>query len=401
MNKKVYKAHLRVVAIERKNELRMYLAFHTSLTLYPLGAMAGIIRFELPMDAWCQGCKRHYGKGTRWNAKKEEDGAYFRTKIWKFTMTCHSCPAVIVIATDPKNTTYDFREGLKQKDEEGTVDPLESTAAAGQQESLDALYKTGGHAGAAEREAKRTNEMYKLEHAQDDYRRAATEEERMGVLLEVGSTQRQYDYDANAALRQAMRGRRAQAAALVAEQASLQLAVPLLAESEDDRLNARQLAQQQPHLMLQERRRSRGIVNDANKDAKRQRLALATSSAFGASSVLHQRGLQANALFSAVPALANAARAAHEQGYRDERCTSHASAHSTLPVIKKRARKLPLNDTKKGMETVTAAGVPPSDPSICTPSETVEVASTRQVGDAELNALSSLSGLYDSDSGNE
>ena len=54
------------------------------------------------MDAWCSGCERHYGKGTRWNAKKEADGKYFSTKIFKFTMTCHSCPVKIVIATDPK-----------------------------------------------------------------------------------------------------------------------------------------------------------------------------------------------------------------------------------------------------------------------------------------------------------
>lgn len=357
------------------------------------------------MDAWCQGCERHYGKGTRWNAKKEEDGAYFRTKIWKFTMTCHSCPAVIVIATDPKNTTYDFREGLKQKDEEGSVDPLESTAAAGQQESLDALYKTGGHAGATEREAKRTNEMYKLEHAQDDYRRAATEEERMGVLLEVGSTQRQYDYDANAALRQAMRGRRAQAAALVAEQATLQLAVPLLAESEEDRLNAKRLAQQQPHLMLQERRRSRGVVNDAKQDAKRHRQALATSSAFGASSVLHQRGLQANAISNAVPALAAAARTAQVQFSRGGKSTAYASTHSALPVMKKRARKLPPDDSKKGMKAATAAAdASPRDLGKGTPIDTMKVIAARvkPAGDAgETNALSSLSGLYCSDSEND
>lgn len=62
----------------------------------------GIIRFELPYDGWCEGCGRHIGKGTRYNAKKEQDGKYFSTKIWKFTMTCATCPQEFVIATDPK-----------------------------------------------------------------------------------------------------------------------------------------------------------------------------------------------------------------------------------------------------------------------------------------------------------
>jgi hypothetical protein len=46
----------------------------------------GIIRFELPMDGWCEGCGKFLMKGTRWNAKKDPDGKYFSTKIWKFTM---------------------------------------------------------------------------------------------------------------------------------------------------------------------------------------------------------------------------------------------------------------------------------------------------------------------------
>ena len=78
----------------------------------------GVIRFELPYDGWCMGCQRHFGKGTRFNAKKEADGAYFSTKIWKFTMNCATCPQEFVIATDPKNSDYDFRSGIKKKDEE-------------------------------------------------------------------------------------------------------------------------------------------------------------------------------------------------------------------------------------------------------------------------------------------
>jgi len=43
----------------------------------------GIIRFELPFDGWCVKCEQHLGKGLRFNAKKEKEGKYFTTQIYR------------------------------------------------------------------------------------------------------------------------------------------------------------------------------------------------------------------------------------------------------------------------------------------------------------------------------
>lgn len=175
----------------------------------------GIIRFELMYDAWCKGCGRHYGKGTRFNAKKEKDGKYFSTNIYKFTMRCHTCPQTIVVATDPKvratscrlyqapntcsltllfasqNTDYEFREGLQKKDEEFSV-KTEDGVDDRIQEKLDEIYKVGGHAAEQERHDKKTNAIYKLEHEKEEKRRVASESERLEILYELGEARRLY-----------------------------------------------------------------------------------------------------------------------------------------------------------------------------------------------------------------
>lgn len=78
----------------------------------------GIIRFELPFDGWCLGCKRHMSKGLRFNAKKEKLGKYFSTQIWGFRMKCYSCEQRFLIKTDPENRTYDFAEGLRKMEQD-------------------------------------------------------------------------------------------------------------------------------------------------------------------------------------------------------------------------------------------------------------------------------------------
>ncbi|KAH8055046.1 hypothetical protein JL722_8468 [Aureococcus anophagefferens] len=75
----------------------------------------GLIRFELPFDGWCEGCGRHVGKGVRFNAKKDADGKYHSTTVWKFTMQCPSCTTKFVIKTDPAKSDYDFASGIRRK----------------------------------------------------------------------------------------------------------------------------------------------------------------------------------------------------------------------------------------------------------------------------------------------
>ncbi|CAN0097779.1 unnamed protein product, partial [Hapterophycus canaliculatus] len=76
----------------------------------------GKIRFELPVHGWCLGCGRHIGRGTRFNATKDQAGTYYSTKIWQFSMKCPSCSTVMIIKTDPKNTDYEYVEGIRKKD---------------------------------------------------------------------------------------------------------------------------------------------------------------------------------------------------------------------------------------------------------------------------------------------
>lgn len=96
-----------------------------------------------------------------------------------------------------QNTDYAFREGLKKKEEE-----FEVTAQSGAdsvearvQEKLDQIYHVGGHSAEEERHARATNAIYKLEHAQDDKRRVATEAEKIQTLFDLGQTRRLYSPD--------------------------------------------------------------------------------------------------------------------------------------------------------------------------------------------------------------
>lgn len=65
-----------------------------------------ILPFHLP----------HVEQGTRFNAKKDQAGTYYTTKIWQFSMKCPSCSTVLIIKTDPKNTDYEYVEGIRKKD---------------------------------------------------------------------------------------------------------------------------------------------------------------------------------------------------------------------------------------------------------------------------------------------
>ncbi|XP_040306034.1 putative splicing factor YJU2B isoform X1 [Herpailurus yagouaroundi] len=44
-----------------------------------------IIRFEMPYNIWCDGCKNHIGMGVRYNAEKKKVGNYYTTPIYRKT----------------------------------------------------------------------------------------------------------------------------------------------------------------------------------------------------------------------------------------------------------------------------------------------------------------------------
>lgn len=78
----------------------------------------GIIRLELPFDCWCSDCSRHLAKGKRFNAKKEANGKYYTTQLWKFEFKCPSCDALLELRTDPANSDYAVARALRRKVEE-------------------------------------------------------------------------------------------------------------------------------------------------------------------------------------------------------------------------------------------------------------------------------------------
>jgi len=211
----------------------------------------GLIRFELPFDGWCTACGRHVGKGVRFNAKKDADGKYHSTTIWKFTTRCPSCTATFVVKTDPARSDYVFSGDLRRK-----VESYGEDAALGYRQLTDtdhrekekalkrradpiARLERGNDDRAAARKA--AGELY------EDYERAARHEDSSGV---------------NALLRKRHRAVRETAAAADATARSLGLAVPLLPHDPRDAATARAVAFRRPTRAARAAK-SAGIFGDA------------------------------------------------------------------------------------------------------------------------------------------
>jgi coiled-coil domain-containing protein 130 len=179
----------------------------------------GIIRFELPFDAWCLGCGTHMTKGLRFNAKKEKDGKYFTTQIWAFTMKCFSCEQRFVIKTDPQNATYDMAEGIRKHEQDFTPDVDDSLIVATSDETKQLIA---------------TDPMFRLQHVEEDKQKTLSAKERMVALMEVQDAQFKDYYDANSLLRNKNRKRKKRDIELKNEGAARGLAFPLLEPSQQD-----------------------------------------------------------------------------------------------------------------------------------------------------------------------
>ena len=79
--------------------------------------LKGVVRFELPFKCVCTSCNKPIGKGTRFNAKKEDAGSFYSSKIYKFTFKCYECKGVMVLRTNPEKADYDFVSGIRRKEE--------------------------------------------------------------------------------------------------------------------------------------------------------------------------------------------------------------------------------------------------------------------------------------------
>ncbi|XP_033927878.1 probable splicing factor YJU2B [Melopsittacus undulatus] len=76
-----------------------------------------VIRFEMPFNIWCDGCKNHIGMGVRYNAEKKKVGNYYTTPIYRFRMKCHLCVNHIELQTDPAGCDYVIVSGARRKEE--------------------------------------------------------------------------------------------------------------------------------------------------------------------------------------------------------------------------------------------------------------------------------------------
>ena len=184
----------------------------------------GIIRFELPFDCWCLKCNRHMCKGLRFNAKKDRDGKYFSTTIWSFKMKCYDCDQHFIIKTDPKNSTYDLVEGIRQMEQEFQADIDDSIIEATTDE---------------QREKLTSDPIFRLQHEKEDLKKAENAKSQLSLLLNMRETVSRNDYDSNSNLRNEHRKRKRRANELLAEGKSLGLSIPLVEPNLSDSHNAK------------------------------------------------------------------------------------------------------------------------------------------------------------------
>lgn len=192
-----------------------------------------IIRFEMPYNIWCDGCKNHIGMGVRYNAEKKKVGNYYTTPIYRFRMKCHLCVNYIEMQTDPATCDYVIVSGAARKEERWNM---------AENEQILTTERT-------EKEKLETDAMYKLDHGGKD-----KEKLRAAVpsLSELQQHQARWkdDFELNCDLRKNFRtekkARREQEEKDNAFRKKLGLSIPLLPESNEDRKLAELLTLQAP-----------------------------------------------------------------------------------------------------------------------------------------------------------
>mmetsp|Transcript_8296 Transcript_8296/g.9483 ORF Transcript_8296/g.9483 Transcript_8296/m.9483 type:complete len:285 (+) Transcript_8296:208-1062(+) len=183
----------------------------------------GIVRFELPYNAWCLGCDRAIGQGTRYNAKKEKAGKYFTTQIWEFHTKCATCPQKFVIRTDPKNSDYEFVSGLRK---------IESQPSAESARTIVLLDDK-------QKERLASDPMFSLEYNEGNKIKAARQKKQILRLQTHNDATKKFDFQMNRALRSKNRGVRKREKRLQKEGKDLGLPFPLAPENETEGRDAR------------------------------------------------------------------------------------------------------------------------------------------------------------------
>lgn len=148
-----------------------------------------IIRFEMPYNIWCDGCKNHIGMGVRYNAEKTKVGMYYSTSVYQFRMKCHLCDNYFEIKTDPGNLDYVIVSGARRQ--ENRWDPAENEQiVADTKEVQRKLFD---------------DPMFKLEHIAKDVKSGDTSKPVIGRLYERNDDVWRDNYEANCRLRATFR----------------------------------------------------------------------------------------------------------------------------------------------------------------------------------------------------
>uniref|UniRef100_A0A672YZ35 Probable splicing factor YJU2B n=2 Tax=Sphaeramia orbicularis TaxID=375764 RepID=A0A672YZ35_9TELE len=192
-----------------------------------------IIRFEMPYNIWCDGCKNHIGMGVRYNAEKKKVGNYYTTPIYRFRMKCHLCVNYIEMQTDPQTCDYVIVSGARRKEERWDM---------AENEQILTTERT-------EKEKLETDAMYKLDHGGKDKEKLT---KALPSLSEIQDHQSGWkdDFHLNSTLRRKFRTEKK----VLAEQEEkddavrmrTNLSIPLLPEKEEDKKLASLLTYQAP-----------------------------------------------------------------------------------------------------------------------------------------------------------
>ncbi|KAJ8921479.1 hypothetical protein NQ315_003097 [Exocentrus adspersus] len=181
-----------------------------------------IIRFEMPYNIWCDGCKNHIGMGVRYNAEKTKVGMYFTTPVYEFKMKCHLCDNHFVIRADPANLDYAIQSGARRQ--ENRWDPTQNEQIVPEtKETQKRLFD---------------DSMYKLEHGCEDKNAAESAKPRLAQLFNRNEDVWADSYTANQKLRADFRKRNNELKQTAANDNRLlkksSLSIPLLPETEED-----------------------------------------------------------------------------------------------------------------------------------------------------------------------
>nr|XP_033779746.1 coiled-coil domain-containing protein 130 [Geotrypetes seraphini] len=181
-----------------------------------------IIRFEMPYNIWCDGCKNHIGMGVRYNAEKKKVGNYYTTPIYRFRMKCHLCDNHIEIQTDPASCDYVIVSGAQRKEERWDMKDNEQILTTEHEE----------------KKKLETDAMYRLEHGSEDQQKLQRAIPTLSNIQEAQNAWKD-DFTLNSMLRRKFREeKKTLKEEEERDQALLRkasLSIPLVKECEEDR----------------------------------------------------------------------------------------------------------------------------------------------------------------------